>query len=164
MGARPTSTAPTGLEQTLELMSGEERHRYSVAWLDLLADGARDGTRGRQPRRSARRPAQRAGRAGAAPRGRRRTRRALAARRRLRCPTAFRRGLLRRSGVRAFNALRWRAAPRRERGRPLALAPYFFPLDVLGEWNRLYGRGGLIQYQFVIPAGEEARAASAASS
>jgi decaprenylphospho-beta-D-ribofuranose 2-oxidase len=38
----------------------------------------------------------------------------------------------------------------------LALAPYFFPLDVLGEWNRLYGRGGLIQYQFVIPSGQEA--------
>ena len=28
-----------GLEQTLELLGGQERHRYSVAWLDLLADG-----------------------------------------------------------------------------------------------------------------------------
>ena len=32
-----------GLEQTLELMSGAERHRYSVAWLDLLADGSKMG-------------------------------------------------------------------------------------------------------------------------
>lgn len=57
--------------------------------------------------------------------------------------------------MRTFNALRWRATPRRERERPLALAPYFFPLDILGEWNRLYGPAGLIQYQFVIPSGEE---------
>jgi decaprenylphospho-beta-D-ribofuranose 2-oxidase len=58
--------------------------------------------------------------------------------------------------MRTFNALRWRATPRRERGRPLAMAPYFFPLDALGEWNRLYGPAGLIQYQFVIPSGQEA--------
>jgi decaprenylphospho-beta-D-ribofuranose 2-oxidase len=35
------------------------------------------------------------------------------------------------------------------------MAPYFFPLDALGEWNRLYGPTGLIQYQFVIPCGQE---------
>ncbi len=63
---------------------------------------------------------------------------------------------MRPSCVRAFNALRWRGSPRRERGRPLALAPYFFPLDSLGEWNRLYGPAGLIQYQFVVPSGQEA--------
>jgi decaprenylphospho-beta-D-ribofuranose 2-oxidase len=57
--------------------------------------------------------------------------------------------------MRTFNALRWRATPRRERQRPLAMAPYFFPLDALGEWNRLYGAAGLVQYQFVIPTGEE---------
>ena len=31
------------LEQTLELLAGEEHHRYSVAWLDLLAYGPRFG-------------------------------------------------------------------------------------------------------------------------
>jgi decaprenylphospho-beta-D-ribofuranose 2-oxidase len=57
--------------------------------------------------------------------------------------------------MRAFNSLRWRTAPHRERERPLALAPYFFPLDVLGAWNRLYGPRGFIQYQFVLPSGQE---------
>jgi decaprenylphospho-beta-D-ribofuranose 2-oxidase len=63
---------------------------------------------------------------------------------------------LRPASVRAFNSLRWRSSPRSERGRPEAVAPYFFPLDFVGDWNRLYGPAGLIQYQFVIPAGQEA--------
>jgi decaprenylphospho-beta-D-ribofuranose 2-oxidase len=70
-------------------------------------------------------------------------------------PRRFPGFLLQPAGVRAFNSARWHSAPRAERGRALALAPYFFPLDVIGEWNRLYGRGGLIQYQFVVPAGEQ---------
>lgn len=28
---------------------------------------------------------------------------------------------------------------------------YFYPLDSIGHWNRLYGRKGLVQYQCVIP-------------
>ncbi|MGH2904090.1 MAG: decaprenylphosphoryl-beta-D-ribose oxidase, partial [Solirubrobacteraceae bacterium] len=73
----------------------------------------------------------------------------------LEVPRGFPAALLRPLSMRTFNALRWHAAPRRERARPLALAPYFFPLDALGEWNRLYGPAGLIQYQFVIPSGQE---------
>ncbi len=144
-----------GLEQTLELMSGPESRRYSVAWMDLLAGGVKlgraivtradhladDGARqaGRGPRR-----------AGSAYPG------ALERRPLLQVPPGFPGALLRRRSVGAFNTLRWHAAPRSERARPRAIAPYFFPLDRLGEWHRLYGAHGLLQYQFVIPTGEEA--------
>jgi decaprenylphospho-beta-D-ribofuranose 2-oxidase len=144
-----------GLEQTLELMSGEERHRYSVAWLDLLADGSKMG-------RAIVSRADPLGGDGAAPaaRGRRAARGAypgaLSRRPALEVPRGFPAVLLRPASMRTFNALRWRATPRRERGRALAMTPYFFPLDALGEWNRLYGPAGLIQYQFVIPSGQEA--------
>jgi decaprenylphospho-beta-D-ribofuranose 2-oxidase len=145
-----------GLAQTLELMAAEERHRYSVAWLDLLAGGSRMG----RAVISQADPLP----ADAVVALRRRGRRAAAGA----YPTTLTRGtvvdvprgfpgnVLRPAAVRAFNAVRWRAHPRRERGRPVALAPYFFPLDALGGWNRLYGPAGLLQYQFVIPSGQEA--------
>jgi decaprenylphospho-beta-D-ribofuranose 2-oxidase len=143
------------LEQTLELMSGPERHRYSVAWLDLLADGSKMG-RAIVSRAD---PLERDGAAPAA-RGRRAARGAypgaLSRRPAFEVPHGFPAVLLRPASMRTFNALRWHATPRRERGRALAMAPYFFPLDALGEWNRLYGPTGLIQYQFVIPSGQEA--------
>lgn len=143
-----------GLEQTLELMDGEERHRYSVAWLDLLADGAKLGRA--VVSRADTLAAEDAPRRSAGVRGMRRGHRDdLLRRPALEIPSGFPAALLRPSGVRAFNTLRWCATPRRERQRPTMLAPYFFPLDGLGEWNRLYGAAGLIQYQFVVPAGQE---------
>jgi decaprenylphospho-beta-D-ribofuranose 2-oxidase len=141
-----------GLAQTLELLAAEERHRYSVAWLDLLAEGPRMG----RAVISQADPLPRE----AAPR--RRTRRApsypstLTRGPLVEVPRGFPGVFLRASTVRAFNASHWHTSPRRERGRPLAYAPYFFPLDVLGAWNRLYGAAGLIQYQFVVPSGAEA--------
>ena len=29
--------------------------------------------------------------------------------------------------------------------------PYFYPLDKINNWNRIYGKKGFIQYQFVLP-------------
>ncbi len=157
------------LSETLEAMAGPERHRYSVAWLDLLAGGPRfgrgvisraDPLAAEGPNDGADREARdRRARGGLPPDGRARRESAypgsLSKRPYLEVPGRVPPGLLRPGNVRAFNASRWRAAPRRARGRKLAMVPYFFPLDAVSEWSRLYGRGGLIQYQLAIPAGQE---------
>ena len=52
--------------------------------------------------------------------------------------------------LRLFNAVHYRRAPRDEE----FLQPvwdYFWPLDKLRDWNRIYGPRGLLQYQFVVP-------------
>ena len=58
--------------------------------------------------------------------------------------------------VRGFNRLYYHL-PRPARGLT-PYQPFFYPLDNLLEWNRLYGRRGFFQYQCVIPPAE-ARAA-----
>jgi decaprenylphospho-beta-D-ribofuranose 2-oxidase len=145
-----------GLEQTLELMAGEETHRYSVAWLDLLARGSRMGRAILS--RADPLPAASAGSSSGLPRqsARRAYPGVLTRPPAVEVPRGVPRGLLRPAAVRVFNELRWRVTPRVERGRALALAPYLFPLDAVGGWNRLYGPAGLIQYQFVTPIGQEA--------
>lgn len=59
---------------------------------------------------------------------------------------------LNRTSVRAFNELYYRMGARRAgSSRVVSLYPYFFPLDSIGEWNRIYGKRGFLQHQCVIP-------------
>jgi decaprenylphospho-beta-D-ribofuranose 2-oxidase len=64
-------------------------------------------------------------------------------------------GLLRRETVAAFNEAYYRRAPRSARGRLVGLDPFFYPLDGVRHWNRMYGERGFLQYQFAVPFGRE---------
>ncbi|MBL1266188.1 MAG: FAD-binding oxidoreductase [Halomonas sp.] len=61
--------------------------------------------------------------------------------------------LVNRWSLRAFNALYYRQ-PVTPQGALSHYVPYFYPLDGIQDWNRIYGRQGFYQYQCVIPPGE----------
>lgn len=54
-----------------------------------------------------------------------------------------------------FNELWFRKAPRFREGEIKSIPGYFHPLDSVGHWNRLYGPHGFVQYQFLVPFGQE---------
>ncbi|MGZ6123573.1 MAG: FAD-binding oxidoreductase [Myxococcales bacterium] len=56
--------------------------------------------------------------------------------------------------VRAFNAAYYAAQKLAGQSRLQHWDSFFFPLDALGRWNRLYGRRGLLQFQCVVPTAE----------
>ncbi|WP_276206740.1 D-arabinono-1,4-lactone oxidase, partial [Streptomyces griseoruber] len=64
-------------------------------------------------------------------------------------------GLLNRATVGLFNELWYRRAPRARTGELQPLPAFFHPLDGVPHWNRVYGRSGLVQYQFVVGHGHE---------
>jgi decaprenylphospho-beta-D-ribofuranose 2-oxidase len=59
--------------------------------------------------------------------------------------------LLNRYTVTAFNALYYGRVRRPLVRHRVGYEPFFYPLDRLSDWNRLYGRQGFLQYQFVVP-------------
>ena len=64
-------------------------------------------------------------------------------------------GVLNHASIAAFNEFWFRRAPVRRVGEIQGIAAFFHPLDFVGSWNRLYGSRGMLQYQFVVPFGEE---------
>ena len=82
---------------------------------------------------------------------------------RLRVPSAAARlpGLINSRTVGVLNDAWYRKAPRRRTGEIQTIGKFFHPLDGITSWNRVYGRAGFRQYQFVVPfsAGEVVRRA-----
>ncbi|MFM9555026.1 MULTISPECIES: FAD-binding oxidoreductase [Streptomyces] len=64
-------------------------------------------------------------------------------------------GLLGRTAVGLFNELWYRRAPRARTDELQRLSTFFHPLDGVPHWNRIYGRSGFVQYQFVVGHGRE---------
>ncbi|TKT80062.1 FAD-binding oxidoreductase [Aquamicrobium sp. LC103] len=60
--------------------------------------------------------------------------------------------LLNRPFLRLFNEAYFRRKGRTEEMRATSAESFFFPLDSVAHWNRLYGPAGLMQHQSVIPA------------
>jgi decaprenylphospho-beta-D-ribofuranose 2-oxidase len=129
------------------LRNTDADHRYSVAWIDCLARGRSLGRgvlmRGEHARRDD------------LPTSRREAPLVPPAAAPLAAPPWVPRGLLNRATVRGFNEAYFRRAPVAEHGRAQSLHAFFFPLDAVRGWNRLYGSSGFLQYQCLVPFGAE---------
>lgn len=53
--------------------------------------------------------------------------------------------------IRAFNALYYGKASAGMSQKKVDIEQFFYPLDAIANWNRIYGKKGFVQYQFVLP-------------
>lgn len=133
----------SNLDHCLQLFEqSRATHQYRVAWIDCLAQGDQLG-RGIFSRANhcnnawlptMHRP-----------------------RKKLSVPVTFPPHVLNRYTVSAFNALYYRKLLKPKRSARLDYDAFFYPLDNIHHWNRIYGPRGFLQYQCVVT--KEPRAA-----
>ena len=135
-----TSTRVRDLEEFLGASAAHQEWAYSVGWIDGLARGKSMGRGNFIAGKHA--PAGSSGKAGILsklPRG-------LVSGKFLESNL-----LLNGLSARMFNAAYYRKQfTKRSRGTT-SVYPFFFPLDTVDRWNRMYGKRGFFQYQFVVP-------------
>jgi decaprenylphospho-beta-D-ribofuranose 2-oxidase len=143
---RQRTVAAPDLDGALAALRETNQATYSVAWIDCLARGA---SLGRSLIFSAEHATQRDVEA-LSPGAERYPGAKLG---RLGMPFDLPAVTLNRLSVGAFNELYFRLGSVKS-GYPFLVPwdPYFFPLDGIGNWNRIYGRRGFVQYQCVVPA------------
>lgn len=125
------------LEETFAAFEANRHVSYAVAWIDCLS--------GRQPGRSLLRFGEHA------PLGQTSAQRAgIRLTGRLQAPWGLGTFFLNRSAVSAVN--NWYFSRAKAETRLVPFEKFFFPLDRLSNWNQLYGRRGLVQYQFAVPS------------
>jgi FAD/FMN-containing dehydrogenase len=132
---RYRSTQFVGLEEFVALSQAATHTEYSVAWIDCVAQG-RDFARGvfiqgehdetPGPLTPLAKP-------------------------NFSLPFDLPELALNRASVGAFNTLYYHKQMRKHRSGRTDYEPFFYPLDRILKWNRLYGRQGLLQFQCVLP-------------
>ena len=138
--------AARDLDETMALFEQSHEWPYSVAWIDCLARGRALGRalvlRGKPLGRGSLPPGLAAEPLRPPPAGR------------LAIPFDAPSTLLNRVSIGLFNGLYYRLGRARGAVRTVHCEPFFFPLDRIEAWNRLYGRHGFVQYQCVLPRRE----------
>ena len=70
---------------------------------------------------------------------------------RIQIPFGLRFNLVSKNLMKLFNLLYFSKNLKKKRKEKAHYGSFFYPLDVLKGWNKLYGKNGFSQYQFVIP-------------
>jgi FAD/FMN-containing dehydrogenase len=114
----------------------DQEYEYTVAWVDCLAKGAKTGrglfVRGNHAEYVEGKPAR-------------------ASRRRLKFPVDPPFALINGLTLKLFNNLYYRKQRSEKVQRLKHYDAFFYPLDAIEAWNRVYGTKGFFQYQCAIP-------------
>lgn len=129
-----TTIKTTNLKETFEAFEEYSYMPYSVAWIDCLAKGDKkgrcllmvgdfrdDGKLDYKPRQQKT------------------------------IPFNFPRVILNNWSVRTFNWLYYGKVKEKISRQIVDIETFFYPLDAIGHWNRIYGKNGFTQYQFILP-------------
>ncbi len=129
-----TTIKTKNLKETFEAFEEYKELPYSVAWIDCLASGENIGKcllmvgdfcdDGKLKYKE---------------------------KNRLNIPFNFPSFALNNLSVRAFNWLYYNKAPNGVSKQKVGIDSFFYPLDSIKNWNRIYGKNGFTQYQFILP-------------
>ncbi len=123
----------TSLEKFLALtVESDQDYEYTVAWLDCLTAGRQRGIFFRGNHSAAPFPKIRAHKSP-------------------RVPFDFPEWTLNRFTMKALNAGYYWRNQHKKNSALVAYDPFFYPLDSIQQWNRVYGKQGFLQYQCVVP-------------
>ena len=124
----------SNLKETFDIFEKNYDKKYSVAWIDCLAnaenlgrgiinvgDFSNDGNLDYKPKRK------------------------------INVPNFFPSFLINKYTVKIFNSIYYFLNSQSNEYRTVSLDSFFYPLDSLNNWNNIYGRKGFIQYQFILP-------------
>jgi decaprenylphospho-beta-D-ribofuranose 2-oxidase len=122
------------LKETFDAFEKYSSKPYSVAWIDCLAKGANigkcllmvgdfanDGNLNYKKKK------------------------------RLNIPFKFPSFALNKYSIKAFNWLYYNKTLAGTSQKKVDIDSFFYPLDSVNNWNRIYGKNGFIQYQFILP-------------
>lgn len=125
--------AYASLDDFFALADDSERHwEHTVSWIDCIGAGGGRGVFMRANHSNAKHPEP-------------------PPKRKLTVPLVPPVSLVNRLSLRPFNAAYYHIKKRRAGRATMHYEPFFYPLDNLLEWNRIYGPRGFFQYQSVVP-------------
>lgn len=140
---RQTTLMAADLEATMALFERHASASYSVAWIDCLAGKRRLGrsvlSLGEHAALDELPPARRPGPFD------------IPRRAALNMPFAPPFSPINTASIKAFNTAYWFANSLKQGDRLVDWDSFFYPLDAVYNWNRIYGRRGFMQFQCVIP-------------
>ena len=129
-----TTIKTKNLKETFEAFEEYSNSPYSVAWIDCLAEGdnigrsllmvgdfADDGDLD------------------------------YTLKQRKSIPFDFPKFALNKYSVKAFNYFYYNTVKEKILKQKVDIDTFFYPLDTIGHWNRIYGKSGFTQYQFILP-------------